>query len=81
LKNLKAINKKRWSKTLVIDLRDGGGYMEEAIDIADELLKDKQSFYQNKKGSIQKNMQLKGDFQTGKVFVLQMRIVLQRVKF
>jgi carboxyl-terminal processing protease len=55
----------------VIDLRDGGGYMEEAIDIADELLKDKQSFYQNKKGSIQKNMQLKGDFQTGKVFVLQ----------
>jgi carboxyl-terminal processing protease len=31
------------AKHFRIDLRDnGGGYMEEAIDIADELLKDKQ---------------------------------------
>jgi C-terminal processing protease CtpA/Prc len=38
LKNLKVLNKME-QKVLVIDLRDGGGYMEEAIDIADELLK------------------------------------------
>ncbi|SDZ85089.1 carboxyl-terminal processing protease [Flavobacterium gillisiae] len=67
--------KKEGAMTLVIDLRDnGGGYMEEAIDIADELLKDKQLivFTKNKKGSIQKTYATKkGDFETGKVFVLQ----------
>lgn len=67
--------KKEGAKTLVIDLRDnGGGYMEEAIDIADELLKDKQLivFTKNKKGNIQKTYATKkGDFETGKVFVLQ----------
>jgi carboxyl-terminal processing protease len=39
--NLKSITaiKKQGAKALVIDLRDnGGGYMEEAIAIADELL-------------------------------------------
>jgi carboxyl-terminal processing protease len=49
--------KKEGATELVIDLRDnGGGYMEEAIDIADELLKDKQLivFTKNKKGRIQK---------------------------
>ncbi|WP_414000005.1 S41 family peptidase [Flavobacterium sp. W1B] len=66
--------KKEGAKSLVIDLRDnGGGYMEEAIAIADELLKDKQLivFTKNKKGKIQKTFATKkGDFETGKVFVL-----------
>jgi carboxyl-terminal processing protease len=67
--------KKEGAKTLVIDLRDnGGGYMEEAIDIADELLKDKQLivFTKNKKGSIQKTFaSKKGAFEVGKLFILQ----------
>jgi carboxyl-terminal processing protease len=67
--------KKQGAKVLVIDLRDnGGGYMEEAIAIADELLIDKQLivFTKNKKGKIQKTYATKkGGFETGKVFVLQ----------
>jgi carboxyl-terminal processing protease len=66
--------KKEGAKTLVIDLRDnGGGYMDEAIDIADELLKDKQLivFTKNKKGSIKKTYATKkGGFENGNVFVL-----------
>ena len=66
--------KKRGATALVIDLRDnGGGYMEEAIAIADELLKDKQLivFTKNKRGATQKTFATaKGDFQNGKVFVL-----------
>jgi carboxyl-terminal processing protease len=66
--------KKQGIKSLVIDLRDnGGGYMEEAIAIADELLKDKQLivFTKNKKGTIQKIFATeKGGFETGKVVVL-----------
>ena len=66
--------KKQGAIGLVIDLRDnGGGYMEEAIAIADELLKDKQLivFTKNKKGNIQKTFATKnGNFQNGKVFVL-----------
>jgi carboxyl-terminal processing protease len=66
--------KKSGATTLVIDLRDnGGGYMEEAIDIADELLKDKQLivFTKNKKGRIEKTFATKkGNFENGKVFVL-----------
>ena len=62
------------AQTLVIDLRDnGGGYMEEAIEIADELLKDKELivFTKNKKGKIENTYATKkGDFETGKVFVL-----------
>ena len=65
--------KKSGATTLVIDLRDnGGGYMEEAIEIADELLKEKQLivFTKNKKGRIQKTFATKkGDFESGKVFV------------
>lgn len=61
-------------KTLVIDLRDnGGGYMEEAIAIADELLKDKQPivFVKNKKGTTEKTFATAGgSFETGRVFVL-----------
>lgn len=66
--------KKVGAKSLLIDVRDnGGGYMEEAIAIADELLKDKQLivFTKNKKGKIQKTFATKkGDFESGKVFVL-----------
>ncbi|MBP6758894.1 MAG: S41 family peptidase, partial [Flavobacterium sp.] len=66
--------RKQGAKSLVIDLRDnGGGYMEEAIAIADELLKDKQLivFTKNKKGTIDKTFATKkGSFETGKVVVL-----------
>ena len=66
--------KKQGATALVIDLRDnGGGYMEEAIAIADELLGDKKLivFTKNKKGAIQKTFATKkGNFQGGEVFVL-----------
>lgn len=66
--------KKQGAKSLIIDLRDnGGGYMEEAIAIADELLKDKQLivFTKNKKGNIDKTFATeKGTFESGNVFVL-----------
>jgi carboxyl-terminal processing protease len=66
--------KKEGAKSLVIDLRDnGGGYMEEAIDIADELLANKQLivFTKNKKGRIEKTYATKkGEFETGRLFVL-----------
>ena len=66
--------KEKGIKTLLIDLRDnGGGYMEEAIGIADELLKDKQLivFTKNKKGTVEKTFATKsGSFETGKVVVL-----------
>jgi carboxyl-terminal processing protease len=61
-------------KMLIIDLRNnGGGYMEQAIEIADELLKDKQLivFTKNKKGTVKKTFATKsGSFETGKVVVL-----------
>lgn len=66
--------KKEGARSLVIDLRDnGGGYMEEAIDIADELLANKQLivFTKNKKGRVDKTFATKkGDFETGRLFVL-----------
>ncbi|HEY6142392.1 MAG TPA: S41 family peptidase [Flavobacterium sp.] len=66
--------RKQGIKSLVIDLRDnGGGYMDGAIDIADELLKDKQLivFTKNKKGVTEKTFATKeGSFETGRVFVL-----------
>jgi carboxyl-terminal processing protease len=66
--------KKQGVQALIIDLRDnGGGYMEEAIAIADELLKDKQLivFTKNKKGNIDKTFATeKGSFESGNVFVL-----------
>jgi carboxyl-terminal processing protease len=62
------------ANSLVIDLRDnGGGYMEQAIAIADELLKDKQLivFTKNKKGTIEKTYATAaGSFESGKVIVL-----------
>jgi carboxyl-terminal processing protease len=65
---------KQGAKSLIIDLRDnGGGYMEKAIDIADELLPNKELivFTKNKKGRIDKTFATeKGTFETGKVYVL-----------
>ncbi|MFV5694522.1 S41 family peptidase [Flavobacterium sp. LB3P122] len=66
--------KKQGANSLIIDLRDnGGGYMEEAIAVADELLKDKQLivFTKNKKGNTDKTFATeKGSFESGNVFVL-----------
>ncbi len=66
--------KKQGAKTLVVDLREnGGGYMERAIDIADEFLPEKQLivFTKNKKGRIDKTFATdSGDFETGKLFIL-----------
>ena len=50
--------KRQGINTLVIDLRDnGGGYLEKAVEIADELLKDQELivFTKNKKGTIKKH--------------------------
>lgn len=66
--------KKSGLKTLVIDVRDnGGGYLERAVEIADEILKEKQLivFTKNKKGRIDKTFATsKGAFETGEVYVL-----------
>lgn len=66
--------KQKGIQSLVIDLRDnGGGYMEEAIAIADEFLKDKQLivFTKNKNGTTEKTFATKaGSFESGKVYVL-----------
>lgn len=66
--------KKQGINSLVIDLRDnGGGYMREAINIADELLKEDKPivFVKNKKGTTEKTFATaKGDFEKGRVFLL-----------
>jgi carboxyl-terminal processing protease len=66
--------KKQGVKSLVIDVRDnGGGYMEEAIAIADEFLKDKQLivFTKSKNGVIEKTFATKqGSFENGNVSIL-----------
>jgi carboxyl-terminal processing protease len=66
--------KKEGATALVIDLRDnGGGYMDQAIEIADELLKDQELivFTKNKTGNIKKTYATKkGGFENGAVFVL-----------
>lgn len=66
--------KQQGAKSLVIDLRDnGGGYMEEAVAIADEFLKDKELivFTKNKKGTIEKTFATnKGSFESGDLYVL-----------
>lgn len=66
--------KKQGIKSLVIDVRDnGGGYMEEAIGIADEFLKDKTLivFTKSAKDATEKMYATeKGSFETGNVFVL-----------
>ena len=66
--------KKSGINSLVIDLREnGGGFMEMAVEVADELLKDKELivFTKNKKGAIDKTFATEdGDFETGRVSVL-----------
>jgi carboxyl-terminal processing protease len=61
-------------KTFVIDLRDnGGGYVETAVKIADELLVNKKLivFTKNKRDKIQKSIATDvGDFEEGKVYIL-----------
>lgn len=66
--------KKLGMKTLIVDVRDnGGGYLEKAVEIADDFLKKDQLivFTKNKKGRIDKTFATKeGIFETGNVFVL-----------
>ena len=66
--------KKSGINSLVIDLREnGGGFMEMAAEVADELLKDKELivFTKNKKGKIEKTFASEnGDFESGRVSVL-----------
>lgn len=66
--------KQKGANELVIDVRDnGGGFLEMAVQVADELLKDNQLivFTKNKKGNIDKTYSTDGgNFETGKVYVL-----------
>ncbi len=66
--------KKKGMSTLIIDVRDnGGGYLEKAVEIADEFLKDKELivFTKNRKGTVEKTFATEeGIFENGKVFVL-----------
>ncbi len=66
--------KEKGIKSLVIDLRDnGGGYLEQAVYIADEFLKDKQLivFTKDKNGTLEKTFATKtGSFENGNLFVL-----------
>lgn len=65
---------KSGAKSLIIDVRNnGGGYMEMAVEIADEFLGkgDLIVFTKNKKGEVDKTFASdKGSFETGKVTVL-----------
>lgn len=67
--------KNKGISALVIDLRDnGGGYLEKAIEIADDLLQDKQLIVvtKNKKNVEDKAYaSSKGMFEKGKVYILQ----------
>jgi carboxyl-terminal processing protease len=66
--------KKQGITTLVIDVRNnGGGYLEKAVEIADELLKNKELivFTKNRKGITNKTFATAGGiFETGRVYVL-----------
>uniref|UniRef100_UPI004049BB94 S41 family peptidase n=1 Tax=Flavobacterium sp. TaxID=239 RepID=UPI004049BB94 len=66
--------KKQGMTELIIDLRDnGGGYLEIANQIADEILKDKELIVKtkNKKEAIEKTFATsKGDFENGKISIL-----------
>ncbi len=70
LLNLKRLG----AKTLVVDVRDnGGGYLEKAVEIADEFLPKGRLivFTKSKKGKIEKTFaSTRGDFEKGNVFVL-----------
>lgn len=66
--------KKENAQTIVIDLRNnGGGYLEKAVEIADEFLSANKLivFTKNRKGRIDKTFATsKGDFEKGKLVVL-----------
>ncbi|MFP9114002.1 S41 family peptidase [Flavobacterium sp. RHBU_3] len=66
--------KKQGAKELIVDLRDnGGGYMEMAVEMADEFLPDGRVIVKtkNKKGRVDVNRATeKGLFETGKLYVL-----------
>ncbi|MDI1254630.1 MAG: S41 family peptidase [Flavobacterium sp.] len=66
--------KKLGATSLVVDIRDnGGGYLEKAVEMADDFLKDKQLivFTKNKKGRVDKTYATeKGSFENGKLYVL-----------
>jgi carboxyl-terminal processing protease len=65
---------KAGSKSIIIDLRDnGGGYLDQAVSIADEFLKDKKLivFTKNKKGRIDKTYASdNGEFEENKITIL-----------
>lgn len=65
---------KQGAKSIVIDLRDnGGGYLDQAVLISDEFLKDKKLivFTKNKKGKIDKTYaSADGAFENGKITLL-----------
>ncbi len=62
------------AKSLILDLRDnGGGYLERAVEIADEFLKKGQPivYTKNRKGELDKTFATSvGSFENGKLFVL-----------
>ncbi|MCG9970575.1 S41 family peptidase [Christiangramia crocea] len=66
--------KKKGAKQIALDLRDNpGGYLSEAINIADEFIKDEKLilYTKNKSGAIEETYaQRKGEFENGKVYVL-----------
>lgn len=66
--------KNQGMNTLIIDVRDnGGGYLERAVDIADEFLKDKELvvFTKNRKGTVEKIFATEeGIFEKGKLYIL-----------
>ena len=66
--------KKQGMNELIIDLRDnGGGYLEIANQIADEVLKENELIVKtkNKKGKVDKTLATKkGDFENGKIYIL-----------
>lgn len=65
---------KKGANSLVLDLREnGGGYMERAIEMADDFLKEKELivFTKNRKGRVNKMFATdEGIFETGKLFIL-----------
>jgi carboxyl-terminal processing protease len=66
--------KKQEVQTIIVDLRDnGGGYLEKAVEVADEFLPENKLivFTKNRKGRIDKTFATsKGDFEKGKLVIL-----------